>query len=147
MPTKILAIDDDTALTDLLSTLLMTHGFEVVTANHGQNGIELAESANPDLIILDLMMPDQDGWKVCQSIRAFSKTPIIVLSALNDPGMVVSALDAGADDYLVKPVPSNVLIAHINTLTRRAAAERNRTPLFNPRQSFDSGKALSAKAS
>lgn len=144
MPTKILAIDDDTALTDLLSTLLMTHGFEVVTANYGQNGIELAKTTNPDLIILDLMMPDQDGWQVCQAIRAFSKTPIIVLSALNDPGMVVSALDAGADDYLVKPVPSNVLIAHINTLTRRAAAERNRTPLFNARQPFSSGKALSA---
>jgi DNA-binding response OmpR family regulator len=143
MPTKILAIDDDTALTDLLSTLLMTHGFEVVTANFGQSGIALAQSANPDLIILDLMMPDQDGWSVCQEIRAFSQAPIIVLSALNDPGMVVSALDAGADDYLVKPVPSNVLVAHINTLTRRAAAERNRTPLFNPHQPLESRKALS----
>lgn len=144
MSTKILVIDDDIALTDLLSTLLMTHGFEVVTANYGQSGIELAQTAKPDMIILDLMMPDQDGWSVCQAIRTFSKVPIIVLSALNDPNMVVSALDAGADDYLVKPVPSNILIAHINTLTRRAAAEINRAPLFNPRQTFGNSKTLSA---
>ncbi len=144
MPTKILAIDDDAALTDLLATLLKTHGFDVVTANYGESGIELAQSASPDLIILDLMMPDQDGWSVCQKIRAFSTVPIIVLSALNDPVMIANALDAGADDYLVKPVPSNLLVAHINTLTRRAAAERNRTPLYNLRQSFGGSKTLSA---
>jgi len=141
MPIKILAIDDDATLTELLATLLTTHGFEVVTANYGESGIELARSTSPDLIILDLMMPDKDGWKVCHAIREFTQTPIIVLSALNDPSVIASALDAGADDYLVKPVPSNVMVAHINTLTRRAAAERNRTPLF---KSINDSKALSA---
>ncbi len=144
MPTKILVIDDDTTLTDLLSTLLATHGFEIVTANYGQIGVELAQSTNPDLIILDLMMPDQDGWQTCQTIRAFSKAPVIVLSALNDPGVIASVLDAGADDYLVKPVSSNVLVARIKTLIRRATAERNRAPLFNLRQPISNGTALSA---
>jgi DNA-binding response OmpR family regulator len=66
-----------------------------------------------------LMMPGMDGWQVCNQIRSFSKVPILVFSALDSPGMVASALDAGADDYLVKPVPSGVLIAHLNKLTRR----------------------------
>jgi len=60
-----------------------------------------------------------DGWQVCRSVRAFSNVPILILSAINDPGMVASALDAGADDYLVKPVPSAILVAHLNKLIRR----------------------------
>ena len=69
------------------------------------------------------MMPDMDGWETCKRIRSFSNTPIIVLSALNNPGMVASALDAGADDYLIKPVPGSLLIAHIKTLTRRSTGK------------------------
>ncbi len=79
---------------------------------------------SPDVIILDLMMPGMDGWQVCAQVRAFSDVPILILSALDSPGMVASALDAGADDYLVKPVPVGVLLAHLNTLTRRPAAKK-----------------------
>jgi two-component system KDP operon response regulator KdpE len=73
----------------------------------------------PDLVVLDLMMPEMDGWEVCRSVRQFSQVPIIILSALNDPSMIASVLDAGADDYLTKPTPSRVLVAHINRLAKR----------------------------
>jgi CheY-like chemotaxis protein len=125
MPIKALAIDDDPAMTELLALLLKSHGLEVFTANSGNEGLQLVRAADPDIIILDLMMPGVDGWQVCREIRTFSKVPIIVLSALDNPGMVASALDAGADDYLIKPVPSGVLIAHLNNLTRRANVQNN----------------------
>ncbi len=73
--------------------------------------------------MLDPASPDLDGWQICKTIRGISKLPILLISAINTPGIVTQALDQGADDYLVKPVPSNVLIAHLNKLTRRARAE------------------------
>jgi DNA-binding response OmpR family regulator len=125
MSLTVLTIDDDPSMTDLLSILLKNHGLDVLVANSGVDGIALAQKHNPNIIILDLMMPGMDGWQVCRKIREFSNMPIIILSALDNPGMVASALDAGADDYLIKPVPSGVLIAHLNNLTRRANAEQN----------------------
>lgn len=122
---KILAIDDDPAMTELLALLLKTHHLDVYMANSGEDGIKLIREISPDVIILDLMMPGMDGWQVCAQVRAFSDVPILILSALDSPGMVASALDAGADDYLVKPVPVGVLLAHLNTLTRRPAAKKN----------------------
>lgn len=119
MSTKILVIDDDIAITELLSMLLRTHGFDVLTTNSGIEGVKFAEIKNPTVIILDLMMPDMDGWQVSKAIRKFSNVPILILSAINDPSMVASVLDAGADDFLVKPVPSSVLIAHIKKIIRR----------------------------
>jgi len=99
--------------------LLKTHGFDVITTNSGLEGVQLAKERLPNVVLLDLMMPDQDGWEVCKSIRSFSSLPILILSALNDPRMVASVLDAGADDFLVKPVPSSILIAHLRKLVRR----------------------------
>ncbi|MEP6894534.1 MAG: response regulator transcription factor [Chloroflexota bacterium] len=119
MTTKILVIDDDTAVTDLLSVLLRSQGFDVTATNNSSDGLGYIREDEPDLIILDLMMPEIDGWEVCRSVRTFSQVPIIVLSALNDPSMVASVLDAGADDYLTKPTPSRVLVAHINRLLKR----------------------------
>ncbi len=119
MPIKVLAIDDDPAMTELLTLLLKTHGFDVFTANSGEDGIKLMTDVDPNVVILDLMMPGMDGWQVCTAVRKFSSVPILIFSALDSPGLVASALDAGADDYLVKPVPSGVLIAHLNKLTRR----------------------------
>jgi two-component system KDP operon response regulator KdpE len=84
----------------------------------------------PDVIILDLMMPDMDGYEVCAKIRDFSIVPILVLSALDMPGMVSKALDAGADDYLIKPVTSSILIAHLNNLVRRANAPAVKGSIF-----------------
>lgn len=119
MTTKIIVIDDDAAVTDLLSVLLKTHGFDVRVTNNSTEGMGLIRDDNFDLVILDLMMPEMDGWEICKEVRSFSQVPIIVLSALNDPSMVASVLDAGADDYLTKPTPSRILVAHINRLTRR----------------------------
>ncbi len=115
----VLVIDDDAAITELMSMLLKTFGFEVLTTNIGEEGIRIAREANPNVILLDLMMPDLDGWQVCKEIRKTSTVPILILSAINDPRMVASVLDVGADDFLVKPVPSGVLVANIKKLIRR----------------------------
>jgi DNA-binding response OmpR family regulator len=122
---RILTIDDDPAMTALLALLLKRHSLEVYIANTGEEGIKLTREISPDVVILDLMMPGMDGWQVCSQVRSFSNVPILVLSALDSPGMVASALDAGADDYLVKPVPVGVLIAHLNTLTRRPVTKKS----------------------
>jgi DNA-binding response OmpR family regulator len=122
---RILTIDDDPAMTALLALLLKRHSLEVFIANTGEEGIKLTREISPDVVILDLMMPGMDGWQVCSQVRSFSNVPILVLSALDSPGMVASALDAGADDYLVKPVPVGVLIAHLNTLTRRPVTKKS----------------------
>lgn len=119
MPKTVLTIDDDNAITELLAMLLRTHGYEVVTANNGEEGIKYIKDNNPHVVVLDLMMPGLDGWQVCKRVRAFSNVPIVILSALDDPAMIASALDAGADDYLVKPVSSSILVAHLNRLIRR----------------------------
>jgi len=122
MHTKILVIDDDLAITELMNLLLKTHGFEVITANTGAEGIRLVEEKRPNVVLLDLMMPDMDGWQVSKALRAFSNVPILILSAINDPGIVASVLDTGADDFLVKPVSSSVLVAHIRKIVRQTGS-------------------------
>ncbi|MBI2759556.1 MAG: response regulator [Chloroflexi bacterium] len=119
MANTLLTIDDDNAITELLAIILRSHGFDVLVANDGEDGIRIIKEKSPQLVILDLMMPNMDGWQVCKAVRNFSSIPIMVLSALDDPAVVASVLDAGADDYLVKPIPSAVLVAHINKLCRR----------------------------
>lgn len=127
MTIKLLVIDDDAAVTDLLTLLLKSQGFEVFATNNSTEGLAMIREVQPDLVILDLMMPEMDGWEVCRSVRQFSQVPIIILSALNDPSMIASVLDAGADDYLTKPTPSRVLVAHINRLTKRNGTPRSST--------------------
>ena len=97
MPKKVLCVDDDPAITELLSMLLQTQGFEVYTANSGEDGIKKVREKSLHIVVLDLMMPGVDGWQVCKEVREFSNVPIIILSALNDPEMIARALDAGAD--------------------------------------------------
>jgi DNA-binding response OmpR family regulator len=128
MPIKLLVIDDDSAVTELLSLLLKSHGYEVAAVNSGPQGIDFLREKKADLVILDLMMPDMDGWEVCKEMRKFSNVPIIVLSALNDPAMIASILDAGADDYLTKPASSTVMVAHIKQLVRRSVTGSLRAP-------------------
>jgi two-component system KDP operon response regulator KdpE len=122
MSLKLLVIDDDSAVTDLLSLLLKSNGFEVSATNNSAEGLSTIRENPPDVVILDLMMPEMDGWQICKAVREFSQVPIIILSALNDPSMIASVLDAGADDYLTKPTPSRVLIAHINRLVNRSGS-------------------------
>ena len=105
--------------------------FEITEATNGREALEVIRRQRPDLVILDLMMPEIDGWEVCKTVRGFSKVPIIVLSALNDPSMIASVLDAGADDYLTKPTPSRVLVAHINRLVHRTGNLRPNASINN----------------
>ncbi len=123
--TNVLIIDGDASMTEMLRLILEPNDFNVFAENSGPAGIEAAQRLDPDIIILDLLMQGMDGWDICHKIREFSNVPILVLSAVNKPGYVARALDNGADDYLLKPMPSNVLIAHLKKLTRRAKAERS----------------------
>lgn len=123
--TNVLIIDGDASMTEMLRLILEPNAFKIHAENSGPAGIESARSLDPDIIILDLLMQGMDGWDVCHKIREFSNVPILVLSAVNKPDYVAKALDNGADDYLLKPMPSNVLIAHLKNLTRRAKAEQS----------------------
>jgi DNA-binding response OmpR family regulator len=125
---NILIVDDDPAMTDLLKLLLQPASATIFSANSGIEGIRLVKLKTPDIILLDLMMPEMDGWQVCKQVREFSKVPILVLSALDNPSMVATALDSGADDYLIKPVASGILLAHINKLMRRTQADPGIAP-------------------
>jgi DNA-binding response OmpR family regulator len=124
---KILVIDDDEGMTELLSLLLAPASSEINIANSGPEGIALIKKTNPDVVILDLMMPEKNGWATCRQIRGISDVPILVLSAMDVPGVVAQALDVGADDYLLKPVSSGTLIAHLNKLVRRAKVSHQPT--------------------
>jgi two-component system KDP operon response regulator KdpE len=132
MSVKLLVIDDDSAVTDLLSLLLKSNGFEVAATNNSTDGLTMIRDVAPDVVILDLMMPEMDGWQICKAVREFSQVPIIILSALNDPSMIASVLDAGADDYLTKPTPSRVLIAHINRLINRTGSVNSNASMSDP---------------
>jgi DNA-binding response OmpR family regulator len=116
---KVLIIDDDIPFTDMLEEILSEGKFEVRVANSGLEGIEATRQQKPDVIVLDLMMPGLDGWQVCQAIRTFSQVPILIVSAVIDSSKILQALDAGADDYLLKPVSSGVLISRLRTLAQR----------------------------
>ena len=130
--TNVLIVDDDIAMTELTAMLLRTHGFSASTTNSGRDAIRIVRETSPQAVILDLMMPEMDGREVCRALREFSNVPIIILSALNDPEIVANVLDGGADDYLVKPVPSDVLVAHINRFIKRTGSLHCRADPVSP---------------
>jgi len=119
MAVEVLLIDDDPDLAMMLRTLLRGQDFQIRAVFNGEEGVEECEASPPDVIILDLLMPGMDGWDVCEKIREFSDVPILILSALGSPGSVARALDAGADDYLIKPVHASLLASRLRTLVRR----------------------------
>jgi DNA-binding response OmpR family regulator len=119
MAIEILLIDDDPDFSIMLRTLLRGRDFQVRSVYTGDEGIEACRENPPDVVVLDLLMPNYDGWEVCEQIRDFSDVPIIILSALGAPASVARALDAGADDYLIKPVHASLLASRLNALVRR----------------------------
>jgi len=119
MPSRILVVDDEPSILATMSPLLRSRGYDVVTAMSGRAALESAERDKPDLIVLDLGLPDMDGAEVCRSIREHSSTPIIILSARGAEGDKVRALDAGADDYVTKPFGADELTARIRAALRR----------------------------
>ena len=122
MPPRILVVDDEPNILSTLAPLLRARGYEVSTAMSGRAAIETAEREKPDLIVLDLGLPDMDGVEVCQAIRDSDSVPIVVLSARGAEGDKVRALDIGADDYVTKPFGADELLARIRAALRRSDA-------------------------
>jgi len=122
-PPRILIVDDETAILRLLHNSLNTGDFSLFKAENGQSALELAVSAKPDIILLDLGLPDMDGVEVIRKIRAWSRVPIIILSVREREKDKMEALDAGADDYLTKPFGVRELQARIRAALRRSLQE------------------------
>lgn len=120
----ILLIDDERKLTDPLRDSFERAGYDVSVANDGHVGLSLAIIENPDVIVLDVMMPGLDGWQVCQAVRQHSTVPIIMLTALDDSMDRIKGLELGADDYLVKPFSYKELEAHVRAMLRRVQLDR-----------------------
>jgi DNA-binding response OmpR family regulator len=122
MNEKILLIDDDSGLLTLLQLGLQRDGFQVFTAESGKEGVRQAYEHRPDVIILDIMMAEMDGWTTCQRLRHICDTPIIMLTAKSGGEDVIKGLSMGADDYLTKPCSFDELKARIHTVLRRSGA-------------------------
>jgi two-component system response regulator RegX3 len=121
--TRILLVEDEIALSEPLAFLLGREGFEVTVAETGPQAIELFAAANPDLILLDLMLPGIPGTEVCRQIRAISQVPIIMLTAKDSEIDVVVGLELGADDYVTKPYSTRELLARVRAVMRRRVEE------------------------
>ncbi len=120
---KILLIDDDRKLGGLLENYLRRFGMELTAATHPAQGLQKLRSEKPDLVILDVMLPDQDGFEVCRSIRKTSAVPIIMLTARGDVTDRIVGLELGADDYLPKPFEPRELVARIQNVLRRSSGK------------------------
>jgi len=123
MPLKksmVLTADDDPHLLRLVMRNLEFEGYEVLTASNGKQALELIEAREPDLVLLDVMMPKMDGFTVCQRVREFSSVPIIMVTARGQEQDRVSGLDLGADDYLTKPFGVDELLARVRAVLRRS---------------------------
>jgi len=148
MNKKILIVDDEKAIVDILTLNLSMAGYETITANDGQTGLALARSEQPDLILLDVMLPYLDGFSVCKQFRETDKlTPIIMLTAREEERDMVNGLELGADDYITKPFSVRALLARVQTNIRRgvnAVIDRpaERSVLILGRFSIDLGQGL-----
>ena len=121
---KLLVVDDEQAVRESLRRSLRFNGYEVLTANDGLEAVEMVRAENPELLILDVMMPNMDGLEVCRTLRSEGwDRPILVLTARDGVSDRVAGLDAGADDYLPKPFALEELLARVRSLVRRASAD------------------------
>jgi DNA-binding response OmpR family regulator len=142
MNPTILIIDDDEKLNELLSDFLKGFGFDVITATRPAEGLKKLKQAAPDLVVLDIMLPDMDGFDVCRTIRQTSNLPIIMLTARGEITDKVVGLELGADDYLAKPFEPRELVARIQSVLRRTRRlEDTRSLSFN-RLSIDPGTQM-----
>jgi two-component system KDP operon response regulator KdpE len=120
--TKVLVVDDEPQIVRALRINLSARGYDVSTASSGQEALTVAATVKPEIVVLDLGLPDMDGTTVIEGLRGWTGVPIIVLSARTDSGDKVSALDAGADDYVTKPFGMDELLARLRAAVRRASA-------------------------
>ncbi len=123
-PVKIIIVGNNLLMSDFLESKLDFRRFVLETVSSNKNEIADIRKASPDVFVVDDINSNQDVLSICETIRHYSGVPILVLAADQKPGLVEQVLDAGADDFLVKPVSANVLVAHLNTLARRARAEK-----------------------
>ena len=132
MSQRILVIEDDQSIAEIVGILLRAEGFEVSYCADGNQALNAFQVVNPDLVLLDLMLPGRDGVEICRAIRDSSGVPIVMLTARSDTSDVVTGLEAGADDYIVKPIKNEELIARI-----RARLRNLETPTVNEIQVGD----------
>lgn len=118
---KILVVDDDKNICDLLRMYLEKEGYGVVMAHNGMDAVKLFSIENPDLVLLDIMLPQLDGWQVCREIRKVSEAPIIMLTAKDEVFDKVLGLELGADDYVTKPFDTKEIVARIKAVLRRTS--------------------------
>lgn len=123
----ILVVEDDPSIRKLITTTLKAHEYRYLSAANGQSAILEASSHNPDIVLLDLGLPDMDGVEIIRKIRAWSNMPIIVISARSEDSDKIEALDAGADEYLTKPFSVEELLARLRVTQRRLAMMQNRS--------------------
>jgi len=121
---KILIVDDDKNICELLRLYIEKEGFDTAMAHDGRAALQVFDTANPDLILLDIMLPELDGWQVCREIRKKSQCPIIMLTAKGEVFDKVLGLELGADDYVVKPFETKEVIARINAVLRRMGKQQ-----------------------
>ena len=126
MRKKVLVIDDEKSIRDIIGEYLTEEGFDFVEAPDGIRGLEIFRSVNPDLVILDVMMPKMDGWKVCREIRSESVTPVIMLTARGEEYDKLFGFELGADDYMVKPFSPRELIARVKAVLSRGSVNERK---------------------
>ena len=140
MTPVILIIDDDAKLNELLKDFLKDFGFDVITATRPVRGLKKLKQAAPDLVILDIMLPEMDGFEVCRTIRQASNVPIIMLTARGEITDKVVGLELGADDYLAKPFEPRELVARIQSVLRRTRPSKDTRSLSFNRLTIDRAK-------
>ena len=116
---KILIVDDDANIAELIKINFESEGFDTITASNGREAVDKFRAENPSIVIMDVMMPEMDGWEACREIRKTSNTPIIMLTAKGETFDKVLGLELGADDYMVKPFETKELTARVKAVLRR----------------------------
>jgi len=125
----ILLVDDEQRMLDLVELFLLPQGYKCIKERSGMNAIEIIKKEKVNLVLLDVMMPEMNGWEVCETIREFSNVPIIMLTARTDKLDLVKGLNTGADDYITKPFDEGELIARVSAILRRTSDETETTTI------------------
>ena len=128
MTTRILVVDDDVNICDILRMYLEREGYEVKVAYDGEAGVQQFREFDPDLVLLDIMLPKKDGWQVCREIREISPKPIIMITAKGEVFDKVLGLELGADDYIMKPFDSKEMVARVKAVLRRYQPSKSEKP-------------------
>lgn len=124
-PIRLLVLDQDVLGENSLIHMLQSGDYVVIKVSSSSEGLQASRAWEPDVIIINLLQPSTNGWKLCRRLRQYSQVPILVLATVSDPNSIARWLDAGADDYLTRPFSSEILIAHLQKLTRRTKLTNN----------------------